>query len=476
MRKPKIRRLSPTQKNMVELFYILFLGLGGLSVIAAMISGGETLRHTFFFTYNSKYQMCTTDAFMDFFNSVRDASHNGGYEKGVIYPPLANLIFFLFGKMMYADYVGETFTNRFSLRNYDPNGLLVYFVFVTLCLFMTFLVIDRRLRSQNFKFSPALMALFGTFSFPMLYGIQRGNIIILAVPLTMFFVFYRNSKKKWIRELSYIALALAAAVKIYPAVFGVLLITDKKYKEALRTVAYGIALFILPVFAFDGGLDLIRQLVENIVHFSGQKASSVSKITFRSGYAFQTLANTYFTTKLTSILGKLIFICIELLSFMMAFMLPKEWQKVTCICYALFNIQSFSGNYALVFFLLPFIMFITERKRFRWNDIVFLLCMMMMFIVLPCFWYQGVVNASWSSDAVCTVAASLKERTRAAFIDHYVGVNKLISPFAFHSCFLLLIYDAWTTVDDKAVNVFKKKNKPEPISEENADIPAEEQV
>ncbi len=456
MKRPKINRskLLPTQKNLVSLYYISFMLCTFLFLLAAILSGGKTLQYAFYY-YKSDVPMCTTDGFMDFFNSVRDASHNGGYEKGVIYPPLANLIYYLIGKMCFPSYVGKTFNGRYALRNNDPSALMIYFICTAICLFLIFLVIDRCLRSQKFKYSPALMALFGTFSFPVLYAIQRGNIIILAIPLTMFFVFFRNSEKKWVRELSYISLAIAAGVKIYPAVFGILLITDKKYKEAARLVLYGIIAFVVPVFAF-GGPELLLQLFRNIFSFSSGKASSVSL--FRDGYSFQGLMARYFSSRpLTSILAKIIFACLEILAFLMVFVLPRDWQKLTCLCYAVFNIRALSGNYALIFFLLPFIMFITERKKFRWNDILFLVFLALMLIPLPCLWYGLLENNLQSGAVLAGVPEALVEKYSAYYLAHFAGVNKFVSIFAFHGTFLLLLYDAWMTPADKSEIKWIKK-------------------
>ena len=42
----------------------------------------------------------------------------------------------------------------------------------------------------------------------------------------MFFIFFKDSEYPVIKELSYIALALSAGIKLYPAIFGLSLIID----------------------------------------------------------------------------------------------------------------------------------------------------------------------------------------------------------------------------------------------------------
>ena len=76
-------------------------------------------------------------------------------------------------------------------------------------------------------------------SYPVMFCLERGNILILSVVFAMFFIFFKDSDNKFIKELSYISLAMSAGIKIYPAVFGLTLIIEKKYKEALRLLFYG---------------------------------------------------------------------------------------------------------------------------------------------------------------------------------------------------------------------------------------------
>ena len=48
------------------------------------------------------------------------------------------------------------------------------------------------------------------------------------------------------RELALIALAFATCMKLYPVIFGVLLLRKDKLKEATRCIVSGLVLFIVP--------------------------------------------------------------------------------------------------------------------------------------------------------------------------------------------------------------------------------------
>ena len=468
------RILRNTAENYAYLYYGLFFVCALLFVIFGMITQGDSVRYSFFYAATSGYAE-STDMFMDFFNSVRDASHNGGYEKSVIYPPLANLLYFGIGKMFKADLVDDKFKDRFNLRNTDPIALMVYFVSVMLCVFAVYLIIDRYLLRSKFKAAPAALAITSALSFPMLTAIQRGNIIILAIPLTMFFVFFRNHERKLVRELSYISLAIAAGLKIYPAVFGILLLTDKKYKEAVRLIIYGIIAFVVPIFAF-GGPELLWQLVTNIFKFNSNRSGVVRA--YRTGYSYQELLMLFAPKGIANTCGKVVFWCLELMAALMVFLLPKDWQKLTALCYMVFNIRSLSSIYALTFFLVPFVMFLTDKRRFKWNDYLYLLCLALMFIPLPCIWFGFTGSMAEHSGLLAGLAGKKLLRTQWAVIAHYAGVNKLVSVFAFQGVFLLLVLDVLLTPSSESgkkgfrlsrLLKFKKTAKPVEPSEEASD-------
>lgn len=86
-----------------------------------------------------------------------------------------------------------------------------------------------------------------------IFAYERGNPVILAGLMTAMFVFYHDSKDKVARELSLLALAVAAALKGYPALFGVLLLVRGEFLATARLAVYGCAMCFLPFLCLDGG-------------------------------------------------------------------------------------------------------------------------------------------------------------------------------------------------------------------------------
>ena len=123
---------------------------------------------------------------------------------------------------------------------------LLYVFFVVLAVLL--LAVLLRDVMQNAQWARA-STFFALFSFGVLNAVDRGNIILLAAGLSLFFVMYHRSKRAWVRELALVALAVAAGLKIYPAFLGAMLLRNRDFKAAIRTVFYGIAALVLPVFA-----------------------------------------------------------------------------------------------------------------------------------------------------------------------------------------------------------------------------------
>ena len=217
------------------------------------------------------------DFFMDFFNSIRDASQGSAVytERKVIYPPLANLIFLILSRFTPARYNDTRFEDRYTWPEYFSTMMLAV-VFVAVFAVMFFFLIYSRMKngSQTLRFAFAFFALFST---PVLYMAERGNMILFCLIALLIYAFTYDSENKTHREIGLISLAFAAALKLYPAIFGWILIADKRYKDAARCVIYGIILLILPSFFF-GGPACFAYVFGNIFSFSTTGTGSTVSI------------------------------------------------------------------------------------------------------------------------------------------------------------------------------------------------------
>ena len=247
-----------TERKCVVVFCFAVLITAGIYLLASLLTKGW-LANKIFFVY-------TGDFFMDFFNSIRDASLGlGSYtERHVIYPPMANLIFLLFSKITPDAYNATPFRLRMCWDVYPVNVVLCA-VFVLACTVLLAWVVYKNLRIPEKQ--KRLVAILAVFSVPYLYMIERGNLMVLAVIALLYYLFTYDSEKAWVRELGLIALAFSFSLKLYPIMFAWVLIADKRYKEFFRCAVYSLLLLILPSFAFEGPSCLLI-IFDNIFGFS----------------------------------------------------------------------------------------------------------------------------------------------------------------------------------------------------------------
>lgn len=352
--KKRVDNSSPLTKandnQLLNVFMIFFSVCFGLSVLFAMLSNGETWSNVMFLP-----KIPDKDQFMDFLNSIRDASGMDVYEKRVIYPPLANMIFFFLGTMIKPELTSTPFSERLKLWT-DQRSMLLYIFFVTACLIVLFKIVTAYMQTHNQKRMATLLSVIIVLCYPMLYCIERGNIVLLSVVCSAIFVFFKDSKSKVVRELSFLCLAFAAGIKIYPAILGLLLVFEKRYKEAIRLVIYGVLFFFLPFFFYDGFAS-IKLLLENVTRFSNK-----NKARFVMGSV--SLENAMYYLGVSSKAAiKLIFILSEVIALICALLAQKNWQKVALLTYMILNIQSASSYYSMIFLLPVVVLFFCEERK-----------------------------------------------------------------------------------------------------------------
>ena len=243
----------------VKFFILLVASSAAVYLTVSVIVGNGKFADIFF--------LRCADFFMDFFNSIRDAAQGSAVytERRVIYPPLANLIFLALSRFTPESYNDTPFEDRYEWPEYFSTMMLaVVFVcvFAVCFFFLIYSKMKNGSRVRRFAF-----AFFSLFSTPVLYMAERGNMILLCLIALAVYAFTYDSQNKTHREIGILALAFAAALKLYPAVFGWFLIADKRYKDAVRCALYGVALLLIPSFFF-GGPACFAYVFGNIFSFS----------------------------------------------------------------------------------------------------------------------------------------------------------------------------------------------------------------
>ena len=264
-------------------------------LLLALLASRGALLHRFFF-----YDV--TDTGMDFFHSIEYTRGRMPYGQfDTLYPPLANLFFYvlylLVPKTQSATWT-ESFISSLNMKGTERDlrlqqaTMMLFIVFVIVVVLGIVSMTERLTRSCGGR--KELLAFCAVFSYGVLYGLERGNILLLCWPLMAFFILYRNSENPLLRELACLALAIAAGFKLYPAFLGVLLLRDKNYLAAVRTVLYGVVCLCFPLFFFNEGLFGLTLWFRVLFDFSGSRGepwigNGFSNILAEAGHAVDKL-------------------------------------------------------------------------------------------------------------------------------------------------------------------------------------------
>lgn len=359
-----------------------------------------------------------SDTFMDYYNSILGGSLVTSYQSGNIYPPLC-WIFFDICRLLSGD-VRKMYTEageKATMLKTFQAPTMVYTIILMFVFLLTYVLISEIWDFEKLKKQWAIFLLM--LSIPFLYMIERGNILFLAFVGTLAFFAMKDSEKQWVRNAGYLCLAFAAAIKVYPAIFGFVLLKDKKYKEACKLAAYGIVIFVLQfVFFSREGVGGILLFFRNLMGFNSAYADTIAnQLAIESGavenvkevidanvidggrIGFAAFMEKLFmwlgvpigsATQMAAKLGGIL----SILAFIMAFFSKKNWQTILLLSCVLAGFQSRSYVYTVVFLIIPFLFFLKEESVNGWNVIYFILMMLILF-PLPFGWTEHLKEWSY---------------------------------------------------------------------------------
>lgn len=353
--------------------------------IQILLSHGDLINHYFFYD--------TADTGMDFFHSIEYVNERAPYDLfNTLYPPLANLLFYVFLYLVPVEITRKwplDFSKSVSMRRTENDlrvyqaPMLLFIFFILICTLFIIFIVSNFLEKNDIKNKNCILTcLF--FSYGMLMTIERGNILMLALPLTMFFVFNYESDKKIVREISYISLAIAAGLKLYPAFFGILLLRKKDWWAACRTVLYGVFSIILPALFFKEGFGAIAKWLKVVLNFNKDSSQPWVGNSFNN---FLHHVQHFFGINGVEISDK----CFNIASLLIVAVLlaislfEKKWKSVFLVTLAMCFFQT-QGEYIYSFFAIPLICLFVEETEICLADIIPYLSIIVFMVPLPVFY------------------------------------------------------------------------------------------
>jgi hypothetical protein len=293
---------------------------------------------------------------MDHFHSVMAFKHYSlqnvyrGHQ--LFYPPLATLFYFLMYRLIPSAAVPET---DFLARE-RPAAVFPFLLLTVLVSLGTVYILNALHKGTNLEKKLFCVAML--LSAPMLYQYDRGNIVFLALLFSLVFFYWKDSDSRVKRELALICLAISAGLKIYPALFGLVLVFEKRWREALRCLLYGLLSFFLPAIAFGGVSPL--EILENLSRIS--KGSQGEGFGYKVNYSntLLVLCRALRIPHVNAVLTALSYV-LGALVLGAAAVYRRGWKFVCALKLIIVALPGFSYAYALIFMMIPAALFLNEH-------------------------------------------------------------------------------------------------------------------
>lgn len=360
------------KKNKVSpIVYMIILFIFGIIILflSLIISNGVFLNKI---VYDFSY-------FVDFFDHIRRfyLGLNSVYSEGMhaSFPPLAYCFYYLIARILYFN----------NVQNPDGlpvsgSGLLIICILTSIQAILFIFAFFRLCQLQSMSIKK-MMAFLLFCSYPFWLAIERGNLSFFVLIILMYAIALKNSSKKVEREGAMFLFAIAAALKLYPAIFGILYISEKRYKEAIRLIIYGCIFFFLPFMFFDG-FNGLQAFLHNITAVnSGATGVTIVGIIGRIG------AKLGMDLQVAHRIGKLVSYLFCAIVIAICFINKETWKTIALVTSLMIIFVAASGTYCLIYCVIPLVSFMNylcHKEYFTNMDYVYTTLFTFVFIAYPC--------------------------------------------------------------------------------------------
>ena len=185
-------------------------------------------------------------------------------------------------------------------------------------------------------------------------------------------------------------MALSAAFKIFPALFGVILIYKKRFKDAVFTCIYGIIAAILPFFWLEGSVKHNIKLFIEALKTHGEEYADGN-----IGLFARTL---FYDAVPTTVTATVIFTVLPLI---LAYFHRDRWKQVMLLSLALLMPSGQMEYYCILYLFFPMVLFFNEEKH---NPLHLIWVFIFIAMLSPIQFETEKLNAMGLLNTVCVVS------------------------------------------------------------------------
>jgi hypothetical protein len=235
-------------------------------------------------------------------------------------------------------------------------------------------------------------------SYPFLFTFHTANFeLVLFAALVGFIYLYQQEQRR--PALTGLLLAIPVSMKLFPAVFFILLLSGKRYKEMLWTVAWAAVLTLIPLLVFSGGIrsgfggywsrlqashNMYKELMiiaGGGVH-QGHSILGALRILGHSKLRPEVMPKVLFPYLACTMA---VFVAVS------AYVLCRErvlWKKVALLLICMNLLPYVSGDYKLLHLFIPFFLFIRSDQPEKY-DLGFTVLFALLFVSKDFTYFNG---------------------------------------------------------------------------------------
>lgn len=355
------------------LFIIMLIGLALMQVFSAImnyIGAGEPFGYSMY--------MFMTDSFRDFYDVMFAARTDNPYtymNLGITATPLTILVIKVLSVTSRTEILDE-YNSDYGIH-FATTAMVFVMTMMAIALCLA-IVLNSMLKYG--KLGNVSFVLLTMFSAPFVFALEKGSLVSLSVLFVLLFINGQDSEKRIEKELSYVCLALAVALSIYPVLLVLMLVKGKDFIGLAKSLVYSAVLFLLPtvVFSVDALSDFFKNMKNYVDTFTDNGVAYRVDIYSILNDINLSMGNGLMDETVNSVIG----IIIVLLLVVSGFLAKIKWKSILCFTVAFIAVAPVALQYSLSFLLVPMVLYFVDESKKSGIDVGYMILFMVMFAAI----------------------------------------------------------------------------------------------